>query len=159
EQGGGKARVVMEGGAIDVNGRGTLLATEECLLSADQARDPGVDRARLEQIFAHYLRTHHVIWLGRGIAGDDTHGHVDDVARVVARGPTARSVEPRPAEITHEPLQENLRRLQAARDQDRKPLRIVELPMPRPVVFQGQRLPASYANLYIANRLVLVPTF
>jgi agmatine deiminase len=159
ERGGRRVRVVLEGGAIDVNGRGTLLTTEECLLSEVQARNPGIDRAVLEQVLADYLGARHVIWLGRGIAGDDTHGHVDDLARFVDPTTVVTVVEPRAADPNHEPLRENRRRLRAARDQDGQPLRVVELPMPRPVVFEGQRLPASYANFYIANGLVLVPTF
>jgi agmatine deiminase len=159
EQGGQRVRVVMEGGAIDVNGRGTLLTTEECLLSEVQARNPGLDRAAIEAIFADYLGVRHVVWLGRGIDGDDTHGHVDDLARFVDPQTVVTVVEPRADDPNHEPLQENLRRLNDARDQDGQPLRVVELPMPRPVIFDGQRLPASYANFYIANGLVLVPTF
>ncbi|HZW33626.1 MAG TPA: agmatine deiminase family protein [Isosphaeraceae bacterium] len=159
EQGGHRVRVVMEGGAIDVNGRGSLLTTEECLLGEVQARNPGLDRAALEQVFADYLGIRHVVWLGRGITGDDTHGHVDDLARFVDPRTVVTVVEPRADDANHEPLQENLRRLQQAHDQDGQPLRVVELPMPRPVIFDGQRLPASYANFYIANGLVLVPTF
>jgi agmatine deiminase len=159
EQGGRSIRLVMEGGAFDVNGQGTLLATEECLLSDVQARNPGVSRTELERIFADYLAARHVVWLGRGIAGDDTHGHVDDVARFVDPGTVVAAVEPRAGDPNHEPLRENLRRLHAARDQDGQPFQIVELPMPAPLVFEGQRLPASYANFYIANGLVLVPTF
>ena len=159
EQGGKRVRVVMEGGAIDVNGHGSLLTTEECLLGEVQARNPGLDRAGIEQVFADYLGIRHVIWLGRGIDGDDTHGHVDDLARFVAPATVVTVVEPKADDPNHEPLRENLERLKAARDQDGQPLRIVELPMPGPVVFDGQRLPASYANFYIANRLVLVPTF
>jgi agmatine deiminase len=152
-------RVVLEGGAIDVNGRGTLLTTEECLLSEVQARNPGLDRETMERIFAEYLGVRHVIWLGRGIDGDDTHGHVDDLARFVDPRTVVTVVEPRSDDPNHEPLGENLRRLQSARDQDGHPLRVVTLPMPDPVVFDGQRLPASYANFYIANGLVLIPTF
>jgi len=154
-----RVRVVLEGGAIDVNGRGTLLTTEECLLGEVQARNPGLDRAGIEQIFADYLGVRHVVWLGRGIEGDDTHGHVDDLARFVAPGTVVTVVEPRAQDPNHEPLQDNLRRLQTACDQDGQPLCVVELPMPRNVVFEGQRLPASYANFTIANGLVLVPTF
>jgi agmatine deiminase len=159
EQGGKRVRVIMEGGAIDVNGRGSLLTTEECLLGEVQARNPGLDREGVEKIFADYLGVRHVIWLGQGIHGDDTHGHVDDLARFVAPATVVTVVEPRADDPNHEPLSENLKRLQAAYDQDGQPLRVVELPMPRPVVFDGQRLPASYANFYIANGLVLVPTF
>ncbi len=152
-------RVVLEGGAIDVNGRGTLLTTEECLLSDVQARNPRLDRGALERVLADYLAARHVVWLGRGIAGDDTHGHVDDLARFVDPRTVVTVVESREADPNYEPLQENWRRLQEARDQDGEPLRVVALPMPAPVVFEGQRLPASYANFYIANGLVLVPTF
>jgi agmatine deiminase len=159
EQGGHRVRLVMEGGAIDVNGQGTLLTSEECLLGEVQARNPRIDRAGYERIFADYLGAPHVVWLGRGIDGDDTHGHVDDLARFVDPRTVVTVVESRTADPNHEPLQDNLRRLRAARDQDGEPLRIVELPMPRPVLFEGQRLPASYANFYIANGLVLVPTF
>jgi agmatine deiminase len=159
EQGGKRVRVVMEGGAIDVNGQGTLLTTEECLLGDVQARNPGLDRAAIEKVFGDYLAVRHVIWLDRGIDGDDTHGHVDDLARFVDPRTVVTVVEPRSDDPNHESLQENLRRLQAASDQDGQALRVVELPMPRPVVFEGQRLPASYANFYIANGLVLVPTF
>jgi agmatine deiminase len=159
EQGGDRVRVVMEGGAIDVNGRGTLLTTEECLLGEVQARNPGLDRAGLERILADYLGIRHVIWLGRGIDGDDTHGHVDDVTRFVAPATVVTVVEPNRDDPNSEPLRANLNLLRDERDQDNQPLTVVELPMPRPVIFDGQRLPASYANFYIANTVVLVPTF
>jgi agmatine deiminase len=152
-------RVVLEGGSIDVNGRGLMLTTEECLLSKVQQRNPGVTRQELEQFFADYLGVEKVIWLGHGIQGDDTHGHVDDISRFVAADTVLTVVEPSRADANHEPLQENLRRLRAATDLHGRKLRIVDLPLPRPVVFRGQRLPASYANFYIANNLVLVPTF
>ncbi len=157
--GGDAVRVVLEGGSIDVNGRGTLLTTEECLLDVVQARNPRLDRRAIETVLADHLATPHVVWLGRGIAGDDTHGHVDDLARFVDPSTVVTVVEPDPSDENHAPLAENLDRLRRARDQDGKPLRVVELPMPRPVVFEGQRLPASYANFYVANGLVLVPTF
>ena len=128
-------------------------------VEAQRPRNPGAGRAEYESIFADYLGVRKVIWLGRGIAGDDTHGHVDDIARFVAPDTVVACVEPNPRDPNHDPLAENLGRLRAARDQDGKPLRVVELPMPAPVIFRGQRLPASYANFYIANRLVLVPTF
>jgi agmatine deiminase len=159
ELGGRSVRVVMEGGAIDVNGVGTLLATEECLQSDVQVRNPGIERSALEPILATYLGARQFVWLGRGIAGDDTHGHIDDVARFVDPCTVVTAVEPRADDPNFEPLANNLRRLQQARDQDGRPLRIVEIPMPAPVFFEGQRLPASYANFYIANKLVLVPTF
>jgi agmatine deiminase len=158
-QGGRRVRVVMEGGAIDVNGRGTLLTTEECLLGEVQVRNAGLDRTATEQVLADYLGARHVVWLGRGIAGDDTHGHVDDVARFVDPRTVVTVVERRGEDVNHEPLRDNRRRLQVACDQDGQPLNVVEVPLPRPVVFRGQRLPASYANFFIANRLVLIPTF
>jgi len=155
-----EVQVVLEGGAIDVNGRGTLLTTEECLLSeSQQQRNPGMSREQLEEFFAAYLGVRHVIWLGRGIAGDDTHGHIDDIARFVAPDTVVACVEWNPADPNHAPLNDNLNRLRAATDHHGNPLRVVELPMPAPISFRGQRLPASYANFYIANRLVLVPTF
>jgi agmatine deiminase len=159
EVGDGSRRVVMEGGAIDVNGRGALLTTEECLLSDIQARNPGLDRLGVEKVFAECLAAVHVVWLGQGIVGDDTHGHVDDVARFIDPRTVVAAVETRESDPNYERLQDNWRRLREARDQDGHPLRVVDLPMPVPVVFQGQRLPASYANFYIANGLVLVPTF
>jgi agmatine deiminase len=136
-----------------------LLTTEECLLSEIQARNPGLDRAAMEEILAHFLAIKRVIWLGRGIEGDDTHGHVDDLARFVDPHTIVTVIEPNTDDPNHEPLQENLRRLESSCDHDGKRLRVVTLPMPAPVVFDGQRLPASYANFYIANRIVLVPTF
>jgi agmatine deiminase len=155
----GKTRVVLEGGSIDVNGRGTLLTTEECLLSKTQQRNPAMSRDDYEKIFSDYLGAHHVIWLGGGICGDDTHGHVDDLTRFVSADSVVTMVEPNPKEVNHTPLRDNLRRLKAARDQDGEALNIVELPMPRPIVFEGRRLPGSYANFYIANGVVLVPVF
>jgi agmatine deiminase len=152
-------RVVLEGGSIDTNGQGLLLTTEECLLSEVQQRNPGLSRAQLERVFHDYLGIDQVIWLGRGIVGDDTHGHIDDIARFAAPDTIVAAVEPDPADPNHAPLAENLARLNSARTPAGKQFTVVELPMPRPVVFRGQRLPASYANFYIANGVVLVPTF
>ncbi len=152
-------RVVLEGGSIDVNGAGLLLTTEECLLSEVQQRNPGLDRAALEQAFADYLGVRKVLWLGNGITGDDTHGHVDDLARFVGPRTVVTVVEPNAADPNHASLQENLTRLRAMTDLEGRPLEIVTLPMPEPVFFAGQRLPASYANFYVANEKVLVPTF
>ena len=152
-------RVVLEGGSIDVNGEGTLLTTEECLLSKVQQRNPGFGREDYEQIFAAYLGVNKVIWLGKGITGDDTHGHVDDITRFVAPDTIVTVIEPDPKDKNYAPLQENLRRLRSATDKDGRPFRIVELPMPAPVMFEGRRLPASYGNFYMANGLVLVPVF
>ena len=146
--------LVLEGGSIDVNGAGKLLTTEECLLSNVQARNPGLSRADLEQAFRTHLGVQETIWLNRGIAGDDTHGHIDDLARFTSADSVITMVELDKSEINHEPLQENLGRLLA-----RKDLRVTPLRLPEPVYFSGQRLPASYANFYIANRLVLVPVF
>jgi agmatine deiminase len=153
------ARVVLEGGSIDVNGQGTILTTEECLLSKVQQRNPGMIRKDYEQLFANYLGAPHTIWLGKGITGDDTHGHVDDVTRFVSHDTVVTMVEQNRKDMNHKPLSENLRRLKSATDQNGKQLNVVELRMPGPVVFEQRRLPASYANFYIANGIVLVPVF
>jgi agmatine deiminase len=154
-----KARVVLEGGSIDVNGLGTMLTTEECLLSTTQQRNPTMDRSAYEQMFAEYLGVQSVIWLDSGIAGDDTHGHVDDISRFVAPNRVVTMVELDERSENYAPLQANLGRLKNARTADGRKLELVELPMPRPVVFEGRQLPASYANFYIANGAVLVPVF
>lgn len=151
-------RVVLEGGSIDTNGAGVLLTTEECLLSGVQARNPQLGREQLEQVFRDYLGIEQVVWLNRGIAGDDTHGHVDDITRFVGENTIVTVVEPNRDDENHEPLEENLDRLRTARNLQGKPFDVITLPCPAPVVFEGQRLPASYANFYIANGLVLVPT-
>lgn len=146
--------IVLEGGSVDVNGAGLLLTTEECLLSeTGQVRNPGLGRADMERFFADYLGVSRTIWLKRGIVGDDTHGHIDDLARFVDPSTVVTVTEEDRSEANYEPLQENLGLLQQTG------LRIATLPMPAPVFFDGQRLPASYANFYIANELVLVPTF
>jgi agmatine deiminase len=151
--------VVLEGGAIDVDGEGTLLATEECLLARKQARNPGLGRRGTEAVLGQVLGVRRVIWLGRGIAGDDTHGHVDDLARFVRPGVVMLCQEDDPRDVNYRPLRENRERLERARDAAGRQLTVVPLPMPRPIVFDRTRLPASYANFYIANGLVLVPTF
>jgi len=152
--------VVLEGGAIDVNGQGTVLATEECLLDpAVQVRNPGFGRADYEQVFAAALGAPNAIWLGKGIAGDDTHGHVDDVARFVSPRTVVLCRETNPDDENFRPLEENRERLEGARLQDGSRPEVVFLPMPAPIVFDGQRLPASYANFYLCNAAVLVPTF
>ena len=156
---GAKRRIVLEGGSIDVNGAGLLLTTEECLLSDVQQRNPGVMREQLERVCSDYLGVDQVIWLGRGIVGDDTHGHVDDIARFAAPDTIVAAVERDTSDANHVPLAENLALLKRARTPEGKQFTVVELPMPRPVVFRGQRLPASYANFYIANGVVLMPTF
>lgn len=155
----GDHRVVLEGGSMDVNGAGTLITTEECLLSDVQQRNPGISREQLEKTFHDYLGIDQVLWMNRGIAGDDTHGHVDDITRFVAKNTIVTVVEPNREDDNHLPLAENLDRLKSARNPDGQPFEVVELPMPAPVVFEGQRLPASYGNFYIANGLVLMPTF
>ena len=159
ERNGKPQRVVLEGGSIDVNGQGLMLSTEECHFSKVQQRNPGVSQRDLEQVFEDYLGVKKVIWLGRGIKGDDTHGHVDDISRFVSADTVLTAVEPNKSDSNYGPLQENLRRLRAATDLQGRKLQIVELPLPRPIIFRGQRLPASYANFYISNGLVLVPTF
>jgi agmatine deiminase len=156
----GDGRIVLEGGGIDTNGDGLLLVTEEWLLSDVQVRNPGLTRADYEQIFAEWLGIRRTIWLGDGSVGDDTHGHVDDIARFVAKDTIVLAVEDDPRDANYARSQDNWRRLEhAAADADGSPLRIVKLPYPRPVIMAGERLPASYANFYIANGVVLVPTF
>ena len=148
-----RPEMVLEGGSIDGNGAGLLLTTEECLLSDVQQRNPGMSRREIERHFRDYLGIRHTIWLHNGIAGDDTHGHVDDLARFVSADTVVVASEADKSDANYEPLRENHALLRAAG------LKVVKLPMPRPLVFAGQRLPASYANFYIANGLVLVPTF
>lgn len=155
----GPHRIVLEGGSIDVDGAGTLITTEECLLSEVQQRNPGVSRGQLEQVFHDYLGIDQVLWMNRGIAGDDTHGHVDDITRFVGPNTIVTVIEPNQEDDNHLPLEENLDRLQSARNFEGKPFDVITLPMPPPILFRGQRLPASYANFYIANDLVLVPVF
>ncbi|MBA3495753.1 MAG: agmatine deiminase family protein [Gemmatimonadales bacterium] len=149
--------IVMEGGSIDVNGRGTLLTTEACLLNPN--RNPDLDRAGIERHLRAYLGVTKILWLGDGIAGDDTDGHVDDITRFVDERTVVTAVEPDPADENYEPLLENLERLRGMTDQDGQLLHVVPLPMPRALTHEGQRLPASYANFYIANGLVLVPFY
>ena len=155
----GKNRVVLEGGSIDVNGCGALITTEECLLSRVQQRNPGMKRGDYERIFAQYLGATHVIWLDSGIVGDDTHGHVDDITRFVSPDTVVTCVDADPRSENYEALRENIRRLRDATTEDGKPLATIDLPMPAAVYFEGRRLPASYANFYIANGSVLVPVF
>jgi len=153
-------RVVLEGGAIDCNGRGTLLTTEECLLDpAVQVRNPGFTAKDYERVFREYLGIERVIWLKRGIAGDDTHGHVDDICRFVAEDSVVLCRESNPADANYAILEENREKLEGARLPDGRALNVIYLPMPAPLFFHGARLPASYANFYIANDTVLVPTF
>jgi len=150
---------VCEGGAIESNGEGTLLVTEECFLSDEQIRNPGYGRKEYEKTFAQTLGVEKLIWLKGGIAGDDTHGHIDDVARFVGPRTVMLAYEDDVTEVNHEVSIENLRRLNVASDASGRSLQVVLLPMPKPLYFGEERLPASYANFYIANEVVLVPTF
>lgn len=152
-------QVVLEGGGIEVDGEGTVIVTEEWLLSKKQVRNKGFARADYEQIFADMLGATRTIWLGRGIVGDDTHGHVDDITRFVAPARVVMVVEPRMKDANHELLQDNLLRLKQARDAKGRALEVIELPMPEAVMCEGERLPASYANFLICNKTVLVPIF
>jgi agmatine deiminase len=152
--------VVLEGGSIDVDGRGTLLTTEECNLDpVVQVRNPGLGRDAFDRVVRESLGATKVIWLGAGIAGDDTHGHVDDLARFVSPTRVLLCRETDVADANYRPLKENRERLQGARNADGERIEVVALPMPRPLLLDGQRLPASYANFYVANAAVLVPTF
>ncbi|MBW7864928.1 MAG: agmatine deiminase family protein [Candidatus Hydrogenedentes bacterium] len=154
------APVVLEGGAVDSNGRGALLTTEECLLDPEtQTRNPGFTRKDYEGLFRKWLGIRQVIWLGKGIAGDDTHGHVDDLCRFVNPNTVVLCREPDGKDANHRALEENRERLQGVRLANGQSLDVVELPMPAPVVFDGMRLPASYANFLIAYGRVIVPTF
>ncbi|MGQ0793760.1 MAG: agmatine deiminase family protein [Deltaproteobacteria bacterium] len=152
--------IVLEGGAIDVNGRGALITTEECLLDDKiQVRNPGLGKLEIERALRDYLGAANVLWLGRGIAGDDTHGHVDDLCRFVNATTVALCREENPHDANYRPLRENRERLEDMRLEDGGKIEVIELPMPEPLYFNGQRLPASYANFYISNNAVLVPTF
>ncbi|MEZ5072493.1 MAG: agmatine deiminase family protein [Bacteroidales bacterium] len=152
--------VTLEGGALDVNGRGSLLTSEECLLDPEvQVRNPGLGKADYEEIFREWLGVRNVIWLGKGITGDDTHGHIDDLARFVNPTTIVTVVEEDPEDANYEALQENRKRLEQAVLEDGRRPDLVTLPMPRPLYFDGLRIPASYANFLILNRTVLVPTF
>ena len=153
----GRQRVVLEGGGIEVNGQGLVLVTEEWLLSDVQVRNPGFEREDYERLFAEWLGAARTIWLGEGCVGDDTHGHVDDIARFVSADTVILAVERDPADENHARSIDNLHRLEAAGRST--PLRVVPLPFPRPVMMNGERLPASYANFYIGNGFVAVPTF
>jgi agmatine deiminase len=153
------ARLILEGGGIETDGAGTMLVTEEWLLSDVQVRNPGIDRDSYERAFREYLGIRQTIWLGEGCVGDDTHGHIDDVARYVAPGVIVLAYEEDPADgENHRRSVDNMRRLELAGAADGV-LKVVRLPFPRDLTMQGERLPASYANFYIANGIVLVPTF
>jgi len=152
-------RVVLEGGSIDANGAGTLLTTEECLQSKIQERNPGFTKKDYEEVFRDQFGVSRTIWLKNGIAGDDTHGHVDDLSRFVNETTVLTVIEENKSDENFAHLQENLAILRQGKNEPGRELRVEELPMPAPVYFDGQRLPASYANFYIANKLVLVPVF
>ncbi len=153
-------RVVLEGGSIDVNGAGTLLTTEECLLDEHvQARNPGLSRHDYEQVFRNELGISNLLWLEKGIAGDDTHGHVDDLCRFVNRNTVVLCQETNVDDENYPVLSENRERLEEMKLEDGSAIQIIHLPMPAPLFFEGRRLPASYANFYISNASVLVPTF
>ncbi|MDX1964165.1 MAG: agmatine deiminase family protein [Pirellulales bacterium] len=149
--------IILEGGAIDVNGRGTLITTEQCLLNPN--RNPHLDRASVEKYLTDYLNVTNILWLGAGIVGDDTDGHIDELARFVNPTTVVAAVEEDPTDENYAALQDNLRRLKSFSDQDGQPLTIIPLPLPRAMDYEGQRLPASYCNFYIANGAVLVPQF
>jgi agmatine deiminase len=149
--------IVMEGGSIDVNGQGTLLTTEACLLHPN--RNPTLDKTQIENYLKAFLGVTHVLWLGDGIEGDDTDGHIDDLTRFVDPSTVVTVLEEDPRDSNYKPLKDNLDRLKTMRDQDGKPLRIVTLPMPPALHHDNQRLPASYANFYIANNVVLMPGY
>jgi agmatine deiminase len=152
--------LVLEGGSIDVNGFGTLITTEECLLDQKtQPRNPGITKSEVEKLFGKYLGITNVIWLSRGIEGDDTHGHVDGICRFVNRRTLVLAMEVNPSDINAAVLVENMERLKNVRLEDGSRPAVVKLPMPKPVYFKKWRLPASYVNFYIANGTVLVPTF
>ncbi|HEV2968993.1 MAG TPA: agmatine deiminase family protein [Pirellulales bacterium] len=152
-----KPRIIFEGGAIDTDGRGTFLTTEQCLLNPN--RNPQLSRADIERYLAGYLGARKVLWLGGGIVGDDTDGHIDELARFVAPKTVVAAVEEDPKDENYEPLKDNLARLKSLTDADGAPLEVIPLPMPRPLSYEAQRLPASYCNFYIANGLVIVPQF
>jgi agmatine deiminase len=149
--------IILEGGAIDVNGSGSVLTTEQCLLNPN--RNAGLSRSAVERYLADYCAAPHVIWLGGGIVGDDTDGHIDELARFVSQRTVVVAIEEDPSDPNHAPLRDNLSRLRVARDEQGRPLEIVTMPMPSPVYFREHRLPASYMNFYIANGLVIMPQF
>ena len=156
----GQEHFVLEGGSIDVNGKGSLLTTEECLLDPDvQARNSGFGRAEIEQALRTNLGVNNILWLGKGIAGDDTHGHIDDLCRFVNHRTVVLCQESNVKDANYGPLQDNRERLQGMKLEDGSQIEVVHLPMPQPLCFDDRRLPASYANFYMANAMVLVPTF
>lgn len=149
--------IVMEGGSIEVNGRGTLLTTTACLLNPN--RNPQLNQQQIEQYLKDYLGVRHILWLEEGIIGDDTDGHIDDISRFTDANTIVTVIEEDPQDENYEILNENLKKLKTFKDQDGQPFRIVTIPMPGLIQHEDQRLPASYANFYIANEVVLVPTY
>ena len=149
--------IVMEGGSVEFNGKGTLLTTRACLLNPN--RNPHLNQSQIEEYLINYYGVNHILWLGDGIIGDDTDGHIDDLTRFVNSDTVVNMVEESKGDENYEILQDNLKELKTLHLENGKPLNIVELPMPAPVVYEEQRLPASYANFYIANKYVVVPTF
>ena len=149
--------IVMEGGSVEFNGKGTLLTTTACLLNPN--RNPTLTQAQIEKYLCDYYGVHHILWLGEGIIGDDTDGHIDDITRFVNSDTVVTVVEENKADENYHLLQENLKALHTMRLEDGKQLNVIELPMPKPVIFDGQPLPASYANFYISNNHVVVPTY
>jgi agmatine deiminase len=147
----------MEGGSVEFNGKGTLLTSKACLLNPN--RNPHLNHEQIEQYLCDYYGVRQILWVGDGILGDDTDGHIDDITRFVNADTVVTVVEENKADGNYEILQENLHLLQQMRLENGKPLNVVELPMPSPVIWEEQRLPASYANFYIANEVVVVPTF
>jgi agmatine deiminase len=153
-------KVILEGGSIDINGSGTLITTEECLLDNKiQVRNPGFIKTDYEEVFKNYLGISNVLWLGKGIAGDDTHGHVDDLCRFVNKNTVVIVQEENQKDKNYKPLKENKEKLEGMKLEEGAKINVVDLPMPSPVIFNGERLPASYANFYFSNAAVLVPTF
>ena len=150
-------KIVMEGGSVEFNGKGTLISTTACLLNKN--RNPNLDQTGIEKYLADYYGVSNILWLGDGIVGDDTDGHIDDITRFVNEDTVVTVIESSKADENYEPLQENLKLLQKMRLENGKQINIVELPMPHAVIYEEQRLPASYANFYIANQYVVVPTF
>jgi agmatine deiminase len=151
------ADIVMEGGSVEFNGKGTLLTTTACLLNEN--RNPHLSQKQIEEYLANYYGAEHILWLGDGIVGDDTDGHIDDITRFVNEDTVVNVVEYDKNDDNYELLQENLKSLHTMRLQDGKQLNVIELPMPKAVIYEDQRLPASYANFYISNESVIVPTF
>jgi agmatine deiminase len=149
--------IILEGGAVDFNGQGSVLTSEECLLNPN--RNPQLNRTQIEQYLADYCAARNVIWLGRGIVGDDTDGHIDELARFIAPRVVVAATEDDPADENYAALTDNWRRLELARDEQGRPLEIVPLPLPRALRYENNRLPASYCNFYIANGVVIVPQF